>query len=63
MSDRDILKSKIRQMAWSITKYVSCILAAFIFILPILTIFLASFKGYDEFYTTSKLSLPDNKHL
>ena len=60
MSDRDILKSKIRQMAWSITKYVSCILAAFIFILPILTIFLASFKGYDEFYTTSKLSLPDN---
>lgn len=60
MSDKDILKSKIRQVAWSITKYASCILTAFIFILPILTILLASFKGYDEFYTTSKLSLPEN---
>ncbi|WP_066890331.1 carbohydrate ABC transporter permease [Clostridium nigeriense] len=60
MSDIDVRKSKIRQIAWSITKYASCILAALIFILPILTIFLASFKEYDEFYTTSKLSLPEN---
>lgn len=61
MSDKDILKSKIRQIAWNILKYFSCILAAFIFILPILTIFLASFKGYEEFYESSKLALP--KHL
>lgn len=61
MSEKDILKSKIRQIAWNILKYLSCILAAFIFILPILTIFLASFKGYEEFYESSKLALP--KHL
>lgn len=61
MSEKDILKSRIRQIAWNILKYLSCILAAFIFILPILTIFLASFKGYEEFYESSKLALP--KHL
>ncbi|MFU7515632.1 carbohydrate ABC transporter permease [Clostridium sp. HCS.1] len=61
MSEKDILKSKIRKIAWNILKYISCILAAFIFILPILTIFLASFKGYEEFYESSKLALP--KHL
>lgn len=61
MSEKDILKSKIRQIAWNILKYLSCILAAFIFILPILTIFLASFKEYEEFYESSKLALP--KHL
>ncbi|MBS5884440.1 MAG: carbohydrate ABC transporter permease [Clostridium sp.] len=60
MSDKDILKSKVSQIAWSIIKYLSCILAAFIFILPIVTIFLASFKGYEEFYSSGKLSLPEN---
>lgn len=58
MSDKDILKSKLRQLSWNILKYFSCILAALIFILPILTIFLASFKGYEEFYESSKLALP-----
>lgn len=60
MNDIDVRKSKIRQITWAITKYASCVLAALIFILPILTIFLASFKEYDEFYTTSKLSIPQN---
>lgn len=60
MSDKDILKSKINQKIWAFIKYFTCIFSALIFILPILTILLASFKGFDEFYNTSKLSLPDN---
>lgn len=60
MSDKDILKSKINQRVWTFVKYFTCIFAALIFILPILTILLASFKEFDEFYNTSKLSIPHN---
>ena len=58
MSDKEILRSRIKTILWNITKYVSCIFAALVFLIPIATIFLASFKTYEEFYTSSKLALP-----
>lgn len=39
-------------------KYLSLILAALVVIIPILVVFLASFKTTQEFYTTGKLNLP-----
>lgn len=56
--DNEMVKLKIKSIFFKTLKYMSLLIASIIFILPILTIFLASFKEYNEFYSSNKLSLP-----
>lgn len=56
--DNEMIKLRIKSIFFKILKYMSLLIASIVFILPILTIFLASFKEYNEFYSSNKLSLP-----
>lgn len=56
--DKEILALRAKSIFFKVLKYAALILASIVFILPIATIFLASFKEYNEFYSTNKLSLP-----
>ena len=56
--DKELFVLRAKSIFFKVLKYTALILAAIVFILPILTIFLASFKEYNEFYSTNKLSLP-----
>lgn len=56
--DAETAKLRVKSIFWQTIKYASCLLASLVFILPILTVFLASFKEYNEFYESGKLSLP-----
>lgn len=59
-SDKEVAILRAKSIISSAIKYIALGLASLVFILPILTIFLASFKEYNEFYETGKLSLPHN---
>ena len=56
--DKELFVLRAKSIFFKTLKYIALILAAIVFILPILTIFLASFKEYNEFYSSNKLSLP-----
>lgn len=58
--DKELVALKMKSTLGKIVKYAALILAAIVFILPILTVFLAAFKTYDEFYNTGKLQAPSS---
>lgn len=55
---KNVALLRAKSIFWKSIKYLACILASIVFILPILTVFLASFKEYNEFYESGKLALP-----
>lgn len=57
-SDDNTTLLRLKSLFWLALKYASCILSAVVFLLPIVTVFFASFKEYREFYGSSKLALP-----
>ena len=45
--DKEILALRVKSIFFKVLKYAALILASIVFILPIATIFLASFKEYN----------------
>lgn len=57
--DKEVLALRAK-VYFKTLKYLSLIVASIVFLLPIVTIFLASFKEYNEFYSSNKLALPQS---
>ena len=51
--DKELFVLRAKSIFFKVLKYTALILAAIVFIIPILTTFLASFKEYNEFYSTN----------
>ena len=58
--DKEVLALRAKSIFFKTLKYLSLIVASIVFLLPIVTIFLASFKEYNEFYSSNKLALPQS---
>ena len=57
--EKNVIALRAKSIFFKTIKYFSCIFLSLVFILPILTVFFASFKTYDEFYESGKLALPN----
>lgn len=51
---------RVQKIILTILKYLTLILGALVALIPIVTVFLASFKTKEEYATTSKLTLPES---
>lgn len=53
-------KTRVKQGAWNIFKYVSLILGAFVSVLPVIVCVITAFKSPEEYASTNVMTLPDN---